>query len=47
MPDFKIDVGAVESAAARGHALDFPHTRLSDAIDRFVMEYLRERFGQA
>jgi len=37
MPDFKIDVGVVESAAARGDALDFPHTRLSDAIDRFIV----------
>jgi TRAP-type mannitol/chloroaromatic compound transport system permease small subunit len=37
MPDFTIDVGAVETAAARGHALDFPHTRLSDGIDRFIV----------
>ncbi len=37
MADFKLDVDAVEAAAARGHALDFPHTAISDAIDRFIV----------
>lgn len=32
-----IDLDAVDAAAARGHALDFPCTAPSDAIDRFVV----------
>lgn len=31
-----IDLDAVEAASARGHALDFPRTRISDRIDGFV-----------
>jgi len=37
MDKIEIDANAVEAAVARGHALDFPHTRLSDAIDRFIV----------
>lgn len=37
MDKFQVDADAVEAAAARGHALDFPHTRASDAIDRFIV----------
>ncbi len=37
MPDFKIDLTKVEAASAHGDALDFPHTRLSDAIDRVIV----------
>lgn len=37
MAEFKLDIDKVEAASARGHALDFPHTRLSDAIDRFIV----------
>jgi TRAP-type mannitol/chloroaromatic compound transport system permease small subunit len=37
MEKFHVDVDAVDEAAARGHALDFPHTRLSDAIDRCIV----------
>jgi TRAP-type mannitol/chloroaromatic compound transport system permease small subunit len=44
MANFKVDVDAVEAAAARGHALDFPHTALSDAIDWFI-EALASVFG--
>ena len=36
MSDFKIDVEAVESAGARGHALDFPYNPISSAIDGFI-----------
>ena len=36
MSDYRVDLDAVEAAAARGHALDFPQTRVSAAIDRFV-----------
>jgi TRAP-type mannitol/chloroaromatic compound transport system permease small subunit len=32
----ELDLRAVDAAAARGHALDFPRTRVSDAIDGFV-----------
>lgn len=32
-----LDLKAVESAAARGHALDFPETALSRAIDRVIV----------
>ncbi|MFN3616216.1 MAG: TRAP transporter small permease subunit [Rubrimonas sp.] len=35
-PPVDIDLDAVEAASARGHALDFPRTRLTDAIDAFV-----------
>lgn len=35
-PPVDIDLGAVEAASTRGHALDFPRTRLTDAIDAFV-----------
>ena len=31
-----LDLGAVEAASARGHALDFPRTRISDRLDAFV-----------
>jgi len=31
-----LDLEAVESAAARGHALDFPETAISRAIDRVI-----------
>lgn len=31
-----IDLDAVEAAATRGHALDFPRTAISNAIDAFV-----------
>lgn len=31
-----LDLNAVESAAARGHALDFPETAISKAIDRVI-----------
>jgi TRAP-type mannitol/chloroaromatic compound transport system permease small subunit len=31
-----VDLEAVEAAAARGHALDFPRTAISDAIDALV-----------
>lgn len=34
--DFKVDLDAVEAAALRGHALDFPETRASRAIDVLV-----------
>lgn len=37
MGEFEVDVEKVEQAAARGHPLDFPHTRVSDAIDRFIV----------
>lgn len=37
MAEIKLDVDKVDALAARGHALDFPHTRLSDAIDRFII----------
>jgi TRAP-type mannitol/chloroaromatic compound transport system permease small subunit len=36
MDEIKLDVDKVEAAAVRGHALDFPRTGLSDAIDRFI-----------
>lgn len=36
MPDFKVDLDAVEAASARGHALAFPQTTISKAIDAFV-----------
>ncbi len=36
MSDYRVDLDAVEAAAARGHALDFPQTTISAAIDRFV-----------
>ena len=38
MSDFKVDIDldAVEAASVRGHALDFPHTAISNAIDAFV-----------
>lgn len=38
MSDFKVDIDldAVEAASARGHALDFPRTAVSDVIDAFV-----------
>lgn len=36
MSDFKVDLDAVEAAAARGQALDFPRTAVSDAIDPVV-----------
>ena len=38
MSDFKVDIDldAVEAASARGHALDFPRTAISDVIDAFV-----------
>jgi TRAP-type mannitol/chloroaromatic compound transport system permease small subunit len=38
MSDYKVDIDldAVEAASARGHALDFPRTAISDAIDAFV-----------
>jgi TRAP-type mannitol/chloroaromatic compound transport system permease small subunit len=38
MSDLKVDIDldAVEAAAARGHALEFPGTAVSTAIDRFV-----------
>ncbi len=36
MPEYRVDLDAVEAAAARGHALDFPQTRISAAIDGFV-----------
>jgi TRAP-type mannitol/chloroaromatic compound transport system permease small subunit len=35
-PPVDLDLDAVEAASARGHALDFPRTRLTDAIDAFV-----------
>ncbi len=34
-----LDLNAVESAAARGHALDFPETALSRAIDRVIYAF--------
>lgn len=37
MDELRVDVDAVDAAAARGHALDFPHTPASDAIDRFIV----------
>lgn len=37
MDKFELDVAKVEAAAVRGHALDFPHTRASDLIDRFIV----------
>jgi TRAP-type mannitol/chloroaromatic compound transport system permease small subunit len=37
MDEIKLDVEAVEAAGARGHALDFPQTRLSAAIDRAIV----------
>jgi TRAP-type mannitol/chloroaromatic compound transport system permease small subunit len=38
MTDYKVDVDldAVEAAAVRGHALDFPRTAVSDLIDAVV-----------
>jgi TRAP-type mannitol/chloroaromatic compound transport system permease small subunit len=38
MSDFKVDIDLdkIESASARGHALDFPQTRASRAIDGFI-----------
>jgi TRAP-type mannitol/chloroaromatic compound transport system permease small subunit len=36
MDEIKLDVEAVEAAGARGHALDFPQTRVSAAVDRFI-----------
>jgi TRAP-type mannitol/chloroaromatic compound transport system permease small subunit len=36
MSDYRVDLDAVEAAAARGHALDFPDTAISSVIDRFV-----------
>ncbi len=36
-PKVDLDLEAVEAAAVRGHALSFPATRLSAAIDRFVV----------
>jgi TRAP-type mannitol/chloroaromatic compound transport system permease small subunit len=36
MSDYNVDLDAVDAAAARGHALDFPRTAISDAIDAFV-----------
>ena len=38
MSDYKVDIDldAVEAASARGHALSFPQTRVSNAIDGFV-----------
>lgn len=32
----KLDLEAVEAAAARGHALDFPRTAISDTLDTIV-----------
>jgi TRAP-type mannitol/chloroaromatic compound transport system permease small subunit len=37
MDEFKVDVDEVEAASARGHALDFPRTRPSDAIDGVIV----------
>ncbi|MBK5927841.1 TRAP transporter small permease subunit [Rhodobaculum claviforme] len=34
--DIDIDPAQVEQASARGHALDFPRTRLSDAIEAVI-----------
>ena len=38
MSDYKVDIDldAVEAASARGHALSFPQTAVSKAIDGFV-----------
>jgi TRAP-type mannitol/chloroaromatic compound transport system permease small subunit len=36
MPDYEIDLDAIEAASVRGHALDFPRTAVSDAIDRVI-----------
>lgn len=33
IPDVHIDLEAVDQAGARGHALDFPRTRVSDLIE--------------
>jgi TRAP-type mannitol/chloroaromatic compound transport system permease small subunit len=37
--DFTVDLEAVEAAAARGHALDFPGNAISNGIDRFVTSF--------
>lgn len=39
MSDYKVDIDldAVEAAATRGHALSFPQTTISRAIDAFIM----------
>ncbi len=37
MPEFKIDLTKVDASVAHGDALDFPHTRLSASIDRFIV----------
>lgn len=34
--DYKVDLDAIEAAAVRGHALDFPQTAVSRVIDGFV-----------
>jgi TRAP-type mannitol/chloroaromatic compound transport system permease small subunit len=38
-PEVDLDLEAVEAAAARGHALDFPHTAISDVIDALVASF--------
>jgi TRAP-type mannitol/chloroaromatic compound transport system permease small subunit len=38
-PEIDLDLEAVEAAAARGHALDFPRTAISDAIDALVAAF--------
>jgi TRAP-type mannitol/chloroaromatic compound transport system permease small subunit len=35
-PEIGLDLEAVEAAAARGHALDFPRTAISDVLDAIV-----------
>ena len=37
--EVNLDLEAVEAAAARGHALDFPRTAISDAIDALVSAF--------
>lgn len=38
MPELKVDIDleAIEAASARGHALDFPRTAVSDVLDAIV-----------
>jgi TRAP-type mannitol/chloroaromatic compound transport system permease small subunit len=38
-PEIDLDLEAVEAAAARGHALDFPRTAISDVIDSLVAAF--------
>lgn len=37
--EIDLDLEAVEAAAARGHALDFPRTAISDVIDSLVAAF--------